>query len=345
METRISIIGAGMFGYALAFVYGKTYPDKEISLFDVNEEVIKSLKDSRKHPFFFPGKKLPQNVKPTLNLEEAVSGADILMMAVPAQIIRRAASSLKPFIKKDVVIVDLAKALELDTGKRMSEIMEEELKGLEHRYEICVFAGGMLAGDVINEKPVCAEFASENEETAKRVAAILSTPNIRLYPNTDTLGVEYAGALKNVVAIGAGIFDGLFDAKDAISSKSGFVSRATKEIKRLAIEMGAKEHTFNPGSQAWFGDLMTTCFGSGRNRLFGETLVKIGSAEKTIEELKKQNKLVEGYATTKVVHDICKEKGIDAPICEQIYAILYEGKDPQKAIDELMSNPQKAVYE
>jgi len=345
METKISIIGAGMFGYALASVYGKAHPDNEIILFDVNEEVIKSLNETRKHPFFFPGNELPQNIKSTLNLEEAVSDADILMMAVPAQIMRKATSSLRPFIKKDVVIVDLAKALELGTGKRMSEVMEEELKGLDYKYEICVFAGGMLAGDVINEKPVCAEFASENEETAKRVAGILSTSSIRLYPNTDTLGVEYAGALKNVVAIGAGIFDGLFDAKDAISSKSGFISRATKEIKRLAIEMGAKEHTFNPGGQAWFGDLMTTCFGSGRNRLFGETLVKIGSAEKTIEELKKQNKLVEGYATTKVVYDLCKEKGIDAPICEQIYAILYEGKDPQEAVNELMSNPPKAEYE
>jgi glycerol-3-phosphate dehydrogenase (NAD(P)+) len=344
MEKRITIIGAGMFGYALASVYGKMYPDKEIFLYDIDENVISSLRETNRHPIFFRDKELPSNVKPTLNLEEAVSGADIILMAVPAQIMRRATSSLKPFIKKDVIIVDLAKALELGTGKRMSEVIKEELDGLGVR--ISAFAGGMLAGDVINEKHVCAEVAAEDEETASELARILSAPSIRLYANTDLIGLELAGSLKNVVAIAAGMFDGLFGASEsAVSSKSGLVSRASMEARRLALAMGAKEHTFGPGSQAWFGDLMTTCFGDGRNRLFGEMVAKLGSAEKALAEMKKQNKLVEGYATTKVIHGMCKEKGIEAPIFSAVYSVLYGGKNPEEAVRELMSAPPKSVYE
>ncbi len=346
MEKRITIIGAGMFGYALASVYGKRYPDNEISLYDIDENVISSLIDIRRHPIFFREKELPGNVKPTLDLEEAVSGADIILMAVPAQIMRRATTSIRPFISKDVVIVDLAKALELGTGKRMSEVMREELDGIPHKTNICAFAGGMLAGDVINGKHVCAEVASEDEETANELAGILAAPSIRLYANTDLIGLELAGAFKNVVAIAAGMFDGLFGASEsAVSSKSGLVSRASMEARRLALAMGAKEHTFGPGGQAWFGDLMTTCFGDGRNRLFGEMVARLGSAEEALAELKRQNKLVEGYATAKVVHDMCAEKGIEAPIFSAVYSVLYEGKSPSEAVRDLMSAPQKSVYE
>ncbi len=347
---RISIIGAGMFGYALARVYSKRYTETKLLLYDVNEEFIDMIEKTRQHPIHFRGRLIPDNVYPTTDLKRVVSYADILLLAVPAQFMRKAVAAIKPHIEKDVILVDLAKALELDTGKRMSEVIKEELEGVPHKCSICVLAGGMLAGDLVNNNPVCAEVAAEDIETAKKVAEMLTTPNLRLYTNTDVIGVELAGALKNVVAIAAGMFDGLFNAESglrdpAISSKAGLVSRASKEIKRLALVLGADKHTFNPGSQAWSGDLMTTCFGNSRNRQFGELVVKLGAVDKTLEEMKKQNRLVEGYATTKVLHDLAKEKRTEFPVCEQVYMVLYQGKNPRIAAAELMSRPMKHISE
>ncbi len=347
---RISIIGAGMFGYALARVYGKRYAETKVLLYDVNEEFINAIEKTRQHPIHFRGKLVPDNVYPTSDLKQAVSYADILLLVVPAQFMRKAIAAIKPHIDKEMVLVDLAKALELTTGKRMSEVIKEELQGVPHKYHICALAGGMLAGDVILGNPVCAEFACEDLETAKRIAEALTTPNLRLYTNTDVLGVELAGALKNVIAITAGMFDGLFGIDEytggpAISSKAGLVSRASKEVKKIAMAMGAHEHTFNPGSQAWEGDLMTSCFGNSRNRQFGELLVKLGSVEKALDEMKKSNKLVEGYATAKVLHDFAKEKKLDFPVCEKIYGVLYQGKNPRLAAAELMSRPIKHIGE
>lgn len=350
VSPKISIIGAGMFGYALARVYGKLYNDAKIMLYDVNEEVVGQIEKTRQHPIHFRGKLVTDNVFATNDLEKVVSYADIMLLAVPAQFMRKAVASIKPHIGREIVLVDLAKALELKTGKRMSEVINEEFDGVPHKYHVCALAGGMLAGDVIMGNPVCAEFACEDLEVAKKTAEALTTPNLRLYTNTDVLGVELAGALKNVIAIAAGMFDGLFKIDEymgspAISSKAGLVSRASKEVKKIAMAMGASEHTFNPGSQAWEGDLMTSCFGNSRNRQFGELLVKLGSVGKALDEMKKINRLVEGYATAKVLHDFAKEKRIEFPVCEKIYKVLYEGKNPRIAAAELMSRPMKHIGE
>ncbi len=342
--SRISIIGAGMFGYALASVYGKRHPGRQIYLHDASKEVVAALAEKKEHPIHFKGIKLPENVVPTGDIGQAVSEADIILLSVPAQHMRKAVAEIRSHISHEVVLVDLAKALESSTAKRMSEVIKEELSGIPHKFHAGVLAGGMLAGDVISSSPVCAELALDDPDAAQAAAEALTTPNIRVYINTDLIGVELAGAFKNVVAIAAGMFDGLFsagwiNAEPAISSKAGLVSRASKEVKKLAMSIGASPHTFDPGSQAWGGDLMTTCFGNSRNRQFGELVVKMGSVEAALDEMKKQNRLVEGYATAKVLFRMCIEKGIECPVCENVYRVLYEGKNPKIAAAELMSKP------
>ena len=203
----------------------------------------------------------------------------------------------------------------------MHQIIEEELKGIKTKYHICSLSGGMIASEVTLGNPLCADIACKDKNIAEKVAEALRNEHLRLETTRDIIGIELSGAFKNVIAIGAGIFDGLNYGE---SSKSAFISYASKEIEMLAISLGANKKTFQSGSQAWFGDLMTTCFGRSRNREFGELIGKGFSANNALNKLIKENKSVEGYITTKVAYNLINKYNIGAPIIQLIYKVLYE---------------------
>lgn len=265
--NKIAILGAGAFGFAIAKLVAENQADKEIYIYDIKYEYIDHIRKTREHPVFHPKTKLPKHVHATNALKTAVTEADLIILAIPTTFVRQAIREFRDHITKNTIFLNLAKGLEHKTNMRVSQILDEELKAIHIEYEKCSLSGGMIAPEVIAKTPLCADLACENRETAKKVARMLWSDYFHLETSDDLVGVELAGALKNVISIGAGIFDGLGYGE---SSKSAFVSAAAEEMQSIAIAMGAKKETFGAGSQAWFGDLMTSCFGKTRNREFGE---------------------------------------------------------------------------
>lgn len=332
---KITILGAGAFGFAIAKVISENQKDKEIYLYDVNADFIDHIKKTRQHPVFHSGVTLPLHIVPTKDLKLAVKDTDLMLLAVPSKYVRGCITCFKNHLTKDIVFVNLAKGLEKERDMRISEIIDEELKDTGINYKVCSLSGGMIAREVTRKNPLCAELACTDKKTAKKVAPLLYSDFLRIETSDDVLGVELAGAFKNVIAIGAGIFDGLGYGE---SSKSAFVSAAAKQMKHLAIALGAKEETFDAGSQAWFGDLMTTCFGRSRNRELGEHIGKGMSISDAIELQIQNNKSIEGYITANVIHKLVKKNNIQAPLLHGIHNVLYKGTDPKKFVKDFITS-------
>ena len=318
--NKICILGAGAFGFAMAKMIGETQPKKEIYLFDVNKDFISHIKKTREHPIFHNNIKLPENVIATSSRTKSIKGSDLVILVIPSKFLRDGIKNFKPYFKKGVIFLNLSKGLELKTNVRVSEIIEQEL-GVNFKHSTCALAGGMIAKEVVLGRPLCADLACSHRKCAQEVAKILYNEHFRIETTDDLMGVELAGAFKNVVAIGAGIFDGMGNKE---SSKASYVSAASKEMQRLAMAMGARRETLGSGSQAWFGDLMTTCFGQSRNREFGELIGRGINVKEALKSMEEAHKSVEGYITTNVVYKLIKKYKIDAPILENVYKILYK---------------------
>jgi len=293
----------------------------------INCDSIAYIKRTRRHPVFHGKTKLPDNIMPTTDVKKAVSNADLLILAIPSKCVRAAIKGFKEHLPAGVVFLNVAKGLEAKTNMRVAEIVEQEIQGLE--YEFCVLSGGMIAREVTLQNPLCADIACENIKTAKRVAKMLASNHLRIESTTDVIGVSLAGAFKNVIAIGAGIFDGLGYGE---SSKSAFVSSVSEEIIPLAVKLGADNTTFGPGGQAWFGDLMTTCFGASRNRELGELIGRGIKVKDAVDSMINDNKSIEGYLTTKVVHNLLKKHNINTPLIDHVYDVLYNNKQPSEFV-------------
>jgi len=325
---KISIIGAGAFGFALAKIIGDKHSKKEIFIFDVVKEYIESIKTTGQHPVFHPDTKLADHIVATHSLAEAVDNACLIIMAVPSKFLRQSVRAIKPHLTKETIFLNLAKGLEAGSNKIMSKVINEELKGL--KFQTASLSGGMIAREVTLQNPLCAEVACPDIKVAEKIIKIIENNRLRLEATTDLTGVELAGAFKNVIAIGAGIFDGLGYGE---SSKSAFVSHTAKEMRRLAVALRAKRKTFGPGSQAWFGDLMTTCFGKSRNRELGELIGRGLAVDKALKKMAGEKKSVEGYLTAQAVYNLSQKHQVKAPLAELIYKILYQKMPPKKFID------------
>lgn len=331
--NKISIIGAGAFGFALAKIVGDKHSEKEIFIFDVQKEYIDSIKKTKKHPVFHEDTELSLHITATHSLKKAVENSDLIILAVPSKFMRVALKDLKEHIPKETILLNVAKGLESGTNMIMSQLIKDEFKDMNLNYVICSLSGGMIAREVTLKNPLCAEVACEDINIAKKLAKMLENEHFRIEPTADLIGIELAGAFKNVIAIGAGIFDGLGYSG---SSKSAFVSAAAKQIAELAIALGSQKKTFQAGGQAWFGDLMTTCFGKSRNRELGELIGKGLESEEAVNKQIKEKKSVEGYITTKVVYDLINKHNIDAPLIKMIYKVLYEKMPAKKFIEEFI---------
>ncbi|MFH1438947.1 MAG: NAD(P)H-dependent glycerol-3-phosphate dehydrogenase [Candidatus Woesearchaeota archaeon] len=322
---KITILGAGAFGFAIA----KLISDNgyELFLFDVEESIIEHINKTRRHLIFHKNAMLSEKVKAVRQLKTAVEGSDLVILAIPSSFLRGAIRQFRRYLAKGAVLLNLAKGLENKTNKRISEILEEELKGFDYTYS-CL-SGGMIAQEIIANKYLCAELACKKLGTAKKLADILKSDYLKICTTKDIIGVELAGAFKNVIAIGAGIFDGLESSGNIKQNlKPIFISESSKEMAKLAVTLGAEQRTFKDNSKAWCGDIKVTCFGASRNREFGKLIGKGFSVKAALKIMADENKSVEGFITVKVVYELLNKNNLKAPLLNGIYDVLYKSLKP-----------------
>lgn len=325
MVKKITVYGSGVFGFALAKHLGNKFlnnQDYGIYLYDKDKEVMQHIIQTRKHPFHFPSITLPKNIRCATNVEDAVRNANIILLAVPSEAIRQVTECIKDFIKEDSLILNVAKGLDLKTNKRVSEVIKENLNN-----QVATFSGGTIAEDLVNNVYLGAEVGCEDYKVASELAEILTTEHLRVYPNDDLIGVEYAGAFKNVISIIAGIADGL---KISHGSKTYLITQASDEAGKIAVNLGAKERTFSSGSHSWTNDLWMSCTGNTRNRYFGELIGKGHKPREALNILESEHKIAEGFYTARVVYQILKKHKLDLPLLESIYQVLYTDKNPRE---------------
>ncbi|WGS64373.1 NAD(P)H-dependent glycerol-3-phosphate dehydrogenase [Marinitoga aeolica] len=323
---NIGIIGSGSWGTSISKVLLNN--GHNIKIWTRDEHVFNSLKNGE-NPYYLPGISIPKSIIPTLKLEEVISDSELIVLAIPAQAIRSIAEQIKPLYSNQI-IVNLAKGLEISTQKRVSEILDEVLK--INKY--VVLSGPSHAEEVARDIPTSIVAASNNMELAKIVQENFSNVSFRVYTNNDIVGVELGGAIKNVIAISAGIIDGIggWD-----NSKAALITRGLAEITRYGIKKGAKKDTFS--GLAGLGDLIVTCTSQhSRNRYVGEM---IGRGKKLDEIIENMNMVAEGVYTVKALYEEIKDLNIEMPITEKTYEVLYLNKDPRKAIHELMMRELK----
>jgi glycerol-3-phosphate dehydrogenase (NAD(P)+) len=327
--TGIAVVGAGAWGTTLAVVAARNGHDVRL-LFRTADEAAR-VAASRRHDRAVPGLALPEGVTPVSTDEAALAGAEHVILAVPSQAMREAARRLARHLAGQVV-TSASKGIELASLRRMSEVIAEEFNDYGGRAAgtpVTVLSGPNLSGEIAAGKPAAAVIASASAVAADRVRAVLMGPSFRCYTSADVAGVELAGALKNVYAIGAGIGEGLGAGENA---RAAFITRGIAEMGRLGMAAGADPGTF--AGIAGLGDLIATCASpSSRNQSLGRAL----AAGQTVEEAQASlGHVAEGVTTTVAARHLSQRLGVEMPIADQMYAVLFEGKAPQAAIADLM---------
>jgi len=308
----------------------------EVTIWGAFEQSIERLQQDREQRRLLPGAKVPPNVRLTANDADAFTGATLILSAVPTQYMRSVWKRLLPYVPAGVPIISVAKGIENETLLRPTQIIADLLGHPVGRKqnELVVLSGPNIAAEIAKYLPATAVAASDDESLAKRVQAAMSTQWFRVYTNTDVLGVELAGATKNIIAIAAGMLDGLAAGNNA---KAALVTRGLVEITRLAVAMGAQASTF--GGLAGLGDLITTCVSpEGRNRTVGE---RIGKGETLKQVIDSMDSVAEGVPTTRSVHALAQRYKVQMPITEEVYAVLFENKDVISALTDLMTRDPK----
>jgi len=304
----------------------------DVSMWGYDRGQLAEIKDEGENVRFLPGYKMPSELKFEADDGKAMEGAELLVSAVPCQFMRGVWSRLENYVPEAVAIVSVAKGIENKTLLRPSEILADVL-GTGRSY--ATLSGPTIADELARQLPATACVASGDGQLARRIQETFSTGQLRVYTNDDIVGVELAGAVKNVIAIAAGIIDGVGAGDNA---KAALVSRGLAEIKRLGLAMGASESTF--AGLGGLGDLVTTCISpKGRNRSFGERIGRGLSAKQALEATES---VVEGVATCESVLELAKQFGVEMPISEAVGAVIFEGKSVQAAIHDLMSRRLKA---
>jgi len=326
---RIGILGAGSWGTALAFLLGKKGED--VLIWARRKEIADWINDRNENRFYLPGILLPPNIRATIEIEEAVEGKDVIVLAVPSFAMREVVERLSQCDIGSAIVVSAAKGLE-ESGKRMSEVILEIMPSLKER--LLVLSGPNLAGEIVREIPTTSVVAGE-ESLSSLVQELFATHYFRVYRNEDIIGVELGGALKNIIAIGAGINDGLGFGDN---TKSALMTRGLAEMIRLGLRLGASFQTFF--GLAGLGDLVATCASPlSRNRRLGELIAKGRSLEEAKREI---GQVAEGEPTTRAAYNLAMSLGVEMPITCEVYNVLFKGKDPRQAVIDLMTRPLKA---
>jgi len=326
----ILVVGAGSWGTTLAAMLANKGFD--VLLWAHEEEIVEQINNDRTNDVYLPDIKLPFDLRATTNLADAVAPARYIVNAVPTQYIRSVFLPLKRHLSNESVIVSVSKGIEIGTLLTPSQILKEILGR-----PVSVLSGPSFAKEVIARKPTAVTLAAEDKKTGLLLQELFNTDYFRVYTHDDIIGVEFGGALKNVVAIAAGISDGMGLGYNA---RAALITRGLSEIARLGIRMNAKEMTFS--GLSGLGDLVLTCTGSlSRNYTVG---LKLGQGMKLSEITGQMPQIAEGVATTLSAHDLSKKQEVDMPITEQVYFTLYEDKPPTEALNDLMNRSLKMEF-
>ena len=328
MSEKIAVIGAGSWGTALSISLSGN--GHTVKIWDLDKEHLKELSDNRENVRYLPEVKFPDALQISYTVEDAIEGADVVLFSVPAQHFRSALSGAVPYLKPEMVLVNVAKGIEQKSLKRLSEIAFETLP--DARY--VVLSGPSHAEEVGRGLPTTLVSASDEQELAEYIQDVFMSDRLRIYTNSDVTGVELGGALKNIIALGAGISDGMGYGDNA---KAAMMTRGITEIARLGVKLGADLSTFS--GLTGIGDLIVTCTSMhSRNRRCG---IMIGEGMKPSEATKKVGMVVEGMYTTEAAFELARQMGVEMPITEQIYQVITEKIDAREAVKSLMSRQRK----
>lgn len=323
----IGVIGAGAWGTAFSMHLARK--GHRCLLWVYEPELCDALRERRENAYYLPGVMLPQQIEFTDNLEKAVAFAENIVIAVPSFALRATLGSIQEMLAHKNMLV-LTKGLETETFLRMSEVAEQTVE----EAHIATLSGPSFAKEVAHEAFTSVVVSSTDRELSKYFQGIIHSDNFRVYTCDDIIGVELGGAMKNVMAIGAGIIEGL---ALGANTQAAFTTRALAEIKRLGKVLGAKETTFM--GLSGIGDLILTSYGHlSRNRAFGMELAK---GRKPLEAIKAQKHVIEGYYTARAAHVFSKTLGIEMPITAELYKIMYQGKDLQTSLKDIKSRALK----
>ena len=331
--TRIAILGAGSWGTALAIVLSRSRMPHEISLWVHNAGLAEAIRRDRENKTYLPGSKLPASLRVHPQLEAALTGAQVILGAMPSAHARAVYVSALPFVATSASFVSASKGLEPSTHLRMSEVMAQVVSP-KFTPRIAVISGPSFAVEAARGEPTAVVLASRDAALAAELQEEFAGPAFRLYTNDDVLGVELAGSMKNVMAIAAGACQGLGLGSNAVAA---LITRGLAEMARLAVALGARPQTLS--GLAGLGDLVLTCTGSlSRNRFVG---IELGKGLTLSEILANMRMVAEGVNTAAPLLALAREHQIDMPITEQVDAILHAGKAPKEAIRDIMERPLK----
>lgn len=332
--TAIGVIGSGAWGTTLSLLLANK--GLEVTLWEHRPERALAMQQSRENTLFLPGFRLPDNVQVTADIARATREKELLLLVTPSQRMRENVRLLAPYLAPDTLCVSCSKGIEISSLKRMTEVITEEIPSTAWR--IAALSGPNISYEIAEGNPTAAVVASGDEEVAVRIRDLLNTPLFRIYTSTDVVGVELGGALKNIIAIGAGFSDGMHHGDNA---KAAFITRALAEIARLGIAAGAHPLTFI--GLAGIGDLIATCASPlSRNQQLGR---RLAAGEKLEDILASTHTVAEGVYTTTAALQLAKRYNVELPITQQLSLVLFEGLDPRKAVPELMMRDPKSEME
>lgn len=332
---RVAVIGAGSWGTALGIVAGRA--GHNVKLWSRDSESVEAIRRERVNAKYLAGHVLPEALEPTSDFEEALEGAEMVLLVIPSHVMREVLYGMLPRLRERMIFVSATKGIETDTGRRVSEILQECLAGkFEPRF--VSLSGPSFAKEVAEGEPTAVVAASGDAEDAALVQKALSCQNLRIYTNTDVVGTELGGAVKNVMAVAAGMVAGLGFGSNSVAA---LITRGLAEMSRLALAQGARMETLM--GLAGLGDLVLTSTGSlSRNRYVGQ---EIGRGRRLEEILGGMKEVAEGVKTTLAVHRLASRLGVEMPITDEVHAVLYEGKGAREAVEALMTRPLRGEFE
>ena len=329
---RIAVMGAGGWGTALGIVAGRAGHD--VRLWSRNRAVVEEVNARRVNGTYLPTHDIPSSVRATVAAADALDGAELVVLASPSHATRELLSSVVECVAGEMVFVSATKGMEIESGKRVSELVAEVLGRKIPVPRFVCLSGPSFAQEVAAGQPTAVVAASLDESLAREVQAALSVQNFRVYTNADVVGTEMGGALKNVMALAAGMVAGLGLGSNSVAA---LITRGLAEMSRLALAEGAQAETM--AGLAGLGDLVLTCTGGlSRNRYVGQEL---GRGRKLEEVLAGMKEVAEGVKTARAVHLLAARRGVGMPITREVHAVLYEGKGAREAAEALMSRPLK----
>ncbi len=333
--SKIGVIGAGSWGTTLANMLA--VKGLEVDLWVKEKEALNQIRDERENKIFLPGVKLDSRLRPVESFEEALYNKQLLLMVVPSHVFRVVLTDMKPYINREMLFMAATKGIENKTLMTMSQIVEDVLSK-DYLDKFLCLSGPSFAKEVCKKLPTAVTIAGSRMESARRLQQVFHTEYFRVYVSQDLMGVQLGGALKNVIAIAAGVSDGLNFGHNA---RAALITRGLAEITRLGVAMGANPLTF--AGLAGIGDLVLTCTGDlSRNRTVG---LKMGKGVSVMDITSGMNMVAEGIKTARSVYELAVKMGVDMPIATQVYQLIYESKDPKTAVKELMARELKEELE